>query len=63
MMQGVVFLLLRVPKALAKAFILAAKTCDAERFKMQNSASKYFNDNYSKDVIIDSFEEVLQKYC
>ena len=51
------------PKALAKAFILAAKTCDAERFKMQNSASKYFNDNYSKDVIIDSFEEVLQKYC
>ena len=51
------------PNALAKAFVKAAKTSRIERLEMQDSARRYFNENYSKDVIIDSIEDVLQKHC
>jgi glycosyltransferase involved in cell wall biosynthesis len=49
--------------ALAKALIAAADTSDLERLEMQKSARKYFNDNYSKDLIIESIEAVLQGHC
>lgn len=50
-------------RALAKALIAAVKTCDIERLEMQNSARKYFNENYSKDLIIESVEAVLENHC
>jgi glycosyltransferase involved in cell wall biosynthesis len=49
--------------ALAKALVAAAKTNDSNRFEMQNSARNYFKNNYSKELIIDSVETVLQRYC
>lgn len=51
------------PNALAEAIVTAAKTSDVERLKMQDSARKYFNQNYSKDVIINSVEAVLLAHC
>ena len=49
--------------ALAKALIAAVEKSDLERLEMRKSARKYFNDNYSKDLIIDSVEAVLQGHC
>lgn len=49
--------------ALAKALVTAAKTNDSNRLEMQSSARNYFKNNYSKELIIDSVETVLQRHC
>ena len=49
--------------ALAKALVTAAKTSDSDRLKMQRSAQNYFKNNYSKKLIIDSVEAVLERHC
>ena len=46
-----------------KALVTAAKTNDSNRLEMQSSARNYFKNNYSKELIIDSVETVLQRHC